>query len=65
MKKQRWAVPADRKIAGIIDFIRKYLKLEPTESLVNITYVNKYLYIYFEYNGSVKIGSITVTLHAV
>lgn len=39
MKKQRWAVPADRKIAGIIDFIRKYLKLEPTESL--FLYINQ------------------------
>ncbi|KAK3908224.1 Ubiquitin-like protein ATG12 [Frankliniella fusca] len=39
MKTKKWAVDKDKKIGWIIDFIKKYLKLEPSESL--FLYVNQ------------------------
>ncbi|XP_057300453.1 autophagy protein 12-like [Hydractinia symbiolongicarpus] len=42
MKKKKWAVDANRPIAYLIEFIRKYIKCEPSESLflyVNQTFV--------------------------
>ncbi|XP_033630476.1 autophagy protein 12-like [Asterias rubens] len=39
MKKKRWAVDQSKKIAWVIDFIRKYIKCEPSESL--FLYVNQ------------------------
>lgn len=39
MKTKKWAVDKNKKIGWIIDFIKKYLKLEPSESLVS----NKHL----------------------
>lgn len=34
MKKKKWAVDADKPIGWIIEFVRKYLKLESQERLV-------------------------------
>ncbi|KAJ8888514.1 hypothetical protein PR048_008005 [Dryococelus australis] len=34
MKKKKWAVDPDKRIGWIIEFVRKYLKLDPAESLV-------------------------------
>nr|CAD7395110.1 unnamed protein product [Timema cristinae] len=39
MKKKKWAVDPDKPIGWIIEFIRKYLKLEPADSL--FLYVNQ------------------------
>ncbi|XP_057670975.1 autophagy protein 12-like [Diorhabda carinulata] len=39
MKKKKWTVDSDKKIGWIIEFIRKYLKLEPNEKL--FLYVNQ------------------------
>ncbi|XP_026293605.1 autophagy protein 12-like [Frankliniella occidentalis] len=39
MKTKKWALDKDKKIGWIIDFIKKYLKLEPSESL--FLYVNQ------------------------
>lgn len=36
MKKKRWAVDAEKPIAWIVEFVKKYLKLEPEERLVSI-----------------------------
>lgn len=36
MKKKKWAVDADKPIGWIIEFIKKYLKLEPQERLVTL-----------------------------
>ncbi|KAJ8037842.1 Ubiquitin-like protein ATG12 [Holothuria leucospilota] len=33
LKRKKWSVPGDRKISSIIDFLKKYLKCEPHESL--------------------------------
>jgi len=34
MKKKKWAVDPDRKIGWIMEFIKKYLKLDRSEQLV-------------------------------
>lgn len=34
MKKKKWAVDAEKPIGWIIEFVKKYLKLEPEEKLV-------------------------------
>uniref|UniRef100_A0A1B6KBL1 Ubiquitin-like protein ATG12 n=1 Tax=Graphocephala atropunctata TaxID=36148 RepID=A0A1B6KBL1_9HEMI len=39
MKKKKWSVDPDKKIGSVIDFIRKYLKLDPSEHL--FLYVNQ------------------------
>uniref|UniRef100_A0A023F421 Ubiquitin-like protein ATG12 n=1 Tax=Triatoma infestans TaxID=30076 RepID=A0A023F421_TRIIF len=39
IKKRKWMVEPDRKIGAIIAFVRKYLQLEPSESL--FLYVNQ------------------------
>ncbi|KAJ8982349.1 hypothetical protein NQ317_013099 [Molorchus minor] len=39
MKKKKWTVDCDKKIGWIIEFIKKYLKLEPSEKL--FLYVNQ------------------------
>ncbi|XP_034247477.1 autophagy protein 12-like [Thrips palmi] len=39
MKQKKWTVEKDKKIGSIIEFIKKYLKLEPSESL--FLYVNQ------------------------
>ena len=39
MKKKKWAVDANKPIAYLIEFIRKYIKCEPSESL--FLYVNQ------------------------
>ncbi|XP_071813427.1 ubiquitin-like protein ATG12 [Apostichopus japonicus] len=33
LKKKKWAVPGDRTISGIIDFLKKYLRCQPSESV--------------------------------
>ena len=38
MKKKRWAVEKSKKIGWIIEFIRKYIKSEPSESLVSYVF---------------------------
>nr|CAD7579497.1 unnamed protein product [Timema californicum] len=35
MKKKKWAVDPDKPIGWIIEFIRKYLKLDTADSLVS------------------------------
>nr|CAI5857109.1 unnamed protein product [Callosobruchus analis] len=39
MKKKKWTVDSDKKIGWIIEFVKKYLKLEPNEKL--FLYVNQ------------------------
>ena len=39
MKKKKWAVDPAKKVGWIIDFIRKYIRCEPNESL--FVYVNQ------------------------
>lgn len=39
MKKKKWAVDAEKPIGWIMEFVKKYLKLEPEEKLV-ITSIN-------------------------
>ncbi|KAI8503217.1 Ubiquitin-like protein [Branchiostoma belcheri] len=39
MKKKKWAVDPTKKVSWIIEFIRKYIKCEPHESL--FLYVNQ------------------------
>ncbi|XP_063230699.1 autophagy protein 12-like [Bacillus rossius redtenbacheri] len=39
MKKKKWSVDSDKRIGWIIEFVRKYLKLDPAESL--FLYVNQ------------------------
>ena len=42
MKKKKWAVDANKPVAYLSEFIRKYIKCEPSESLflyVNQTFV--------------------------
>ncbi|KAF4525231.1 hypothetical protein B566_EDAN014006 [Ephemera danica] len=39
MKKKKWAVDQDKKIGWIIEFIKKYLKLDSSENL--FLYVNQ------------------------
>ncbi|RZF37373.1 hypothetical protein LSTR_LSTR009724 [Laodelphax striatellus] len=39
MKQKKWTIDPDKKIAGIIEFVKKYLKFEPQESL--FLYVNQ------------------------
>lgn len=39
MKKKKWTVDSDKPIGWIIEFIKKYLKLEPNEKL--FLYVNQ------------------------
>ena len=38
MKKKKWAVDPNKKVGWIIDFIRKYIKCDASESLVSILY---------------------------
>lgn len=35
LKKKKWSVDPDKKVAWIIDFLRRYLKCQPSESLVS------------------------------
>ncbi|XP_046959583.1 autophagy protein 12-like [Vanessa cardui] len=39
MKKKKWAVDAEKPIGWIMEFVKKYLKLEPEEKL--FLYVNQ------------------------
>uniref|UniRef100_A0A1B6EEV5 Ubiquitin-like protein ATG12 n=1 Tax=Clastoptera arizonana TaxID=38151 RepID=A0A1B6EEV5_9HEMI len=39
MKKKKWSVERDKKIGAIIEFCKKYLKIDPSESL--FIYVNQ------------------------
>ncbi|XP_038212262.1 autophagy protein 12-like [Zerene cesonia] len=39
MKKKKWAVDAEKPIGWIMEFVKKYLKLEPDEKL--FLYVNQ------------------------
>ncbi|GAV03121.1 hypothetical protein RvY_13597 [Ramazzottius varieornatus] len=52
MKKKKWAVEPNKKVAWIADFVRKYIKCEPHESL--FLYVNQY----FSPSPDQEIGSI-------
>lgn len=38
MKKKKWTVDSEKPIGWIIEFIKKYIKIEPTEKLVYIIY---------------------------
>lgn len=35
MKKRKWAVEAEKKIGSVMEFIKKYLRLDPSENLVS------------------------------
>lgn len=37
MVKKKWTVDGSKQVAYIIEFIRKYIKCEPKDSLVSIT----------------------------
>lgn len=37
MKKRKWAVEAEKKIGSVIEFIKKYLRLDPSENLVSFS----------------------------
>ncbi|XP_072029776.1 autophagy protein 12-like [Amphiura filiformis] len=39
MKKKKWAVDPNKKVGWVIDFIRKYIKCDPSDSL--FLYVNQ------------------------
>jgi hypothetical protein len=41
MKKKKWAVDPDRKIGWIIEFMKKYLKLDRSEQLVRFKIQNQ------------------------
>ena len=43
MKKKKWAVDQDRKIGWIMEFIKKYLKLDRSEQLVILKIRNQTL----------------------
>jgi len=43
MKKKKWAVDPDRKIGWIMEFIKKYLKLDRSEQLVILKIRNQAL----------------------
>lgn len=34
MKKKKWSVDRNKRVSWISEFIKKYLKFEPTESMV-------------------------------
>ena len=36
MKKKKWAVDKTKQVSYLIDFIKKYIKCEPSESLVSL-----------------------------
>ena len=36
MKKKKWSVDGTKTVAYLIEFIRKYIKCEPSDSLVSI-----------------------------
>ncbi len=38
LKQKLWAVPADREVGQIVEFVKKYLKLDKQQSLVSIKY---------------------------
>ncbi|EEB13330.1 conserved hypothetical protein [Pediculus humanus corporis] len=39
MKKKKWSVDNEKKIGSVVEFIKKYLRLEPSENL--FLYVNQ------------------------
>ncbi len=43
MKTRKWAVDRTKKIGWIIDFIRKYIKGEPSDSLVSVQCAHRYM----------------------
>ena len=57
MKKKKWAVDAEKHIGWIIEFVKKYLKLEPEEKLVCFTF---YLIIIIILEKSVKMEYLVV-----
>lgn len=34
MKKKKWAVDQEKKVGSVIEFIKKYLRFDPSENLV-------------------------------
>lgn len=36
LRQKLWAVPADREVGQIVEFVKKYLKLEKHQSLVSV-----------------------------
>jgi len=57
MKKRKWTVERTKKISSVIDFVRKYLKFEPQESLVSSSYYWVSLTRFVQYGDSA--GSAT------
>ena len=52
IKKKKWAVPTTRTIGGIMDFLRKYIKCGPQDSL--------FLYVHQSFSPApdVEVGSL-------
>lgn len=53
MKKKKWTVDQEKKIGSVVEFIKKYLRLEPSENLVS-AFIKKIDY-YFNSNLLTKI----------
>ena len=56
MKTKKWTVEADRTIASISQFVKKYLKLAPTDNLVSFACIHE---------NPIENGQVTVGLRAV
>jgi ubiquitin-like protein ATG12 len=41
LKTKKWMVEKEKTVASINDFLRKLLKLEPSDSLVNILNIHE------------------------
>ncbi len=52
MKKKNWKVDSFRTIGWIIEFIRRYIKIEANESLVGVLSLYQYLY-RFNFNSNI------------
>lgn len=38
MKKKKWAVDANKTVSYLVEFIRRYIKCDPSDSLVSVVY---------------------------
>ena len=47
MKKKKWAVDGEKSVGSVAMFVKKYIKLDPSESLVR--YKEKFLRFYKMY----------------
>ena len=62
MKKKKWSVDSNRNIGWIIEFIKRYFKLESSESLVRILFIqNIFLFFIFYLVSLCKSNICSVT----